>query len=55
MLSHAQYVNDKKDGEWIIWNEKGVKLYEMHYDNGKRVDTWKMWDEDGHLVSEKPY
>ena len=44
-----------KDGYWYIWDDNGVKRYEMFYKDGEKSGTWYMWNEKGELVGTKVY
>jgi antitoxin component YwqK of YwqJK toxin-antitoxin module len=55
LISEAEYLKNKKHGNWFVWDDSGIMRYEMHYDNGRKTGTWYMWDEKGKLISEKTY
>jgi antitoxin component YwqK of YwqJK toxin-antitoxin module len=39
----GKFVNDKKDGVWIVWESTGVKLAEISYKDGLRDGLIKLW------------
>ena len=41
------YKNDKPHGEWIAFNQEGVKISKGTYDMGVKVGTWYFWTEAG--------
>ena len=40
------FVNQKLDGEWKMFNEKGDKIAVGNYDNGVKTGTWLFWEDD---------
>jgi antitoxin component YwqK of YwqJK toxin-antitoxin module len=36
-LNRGHFVNGKKDGRWIYWNNKGLKISISDYSNGKKI------------------
>ena len=38
-----------------MWDEKGVKRYEMNYHEGEKSGTWYNWDSNGNLVKTTQY
>ena len=49
------FLNDKWDGKWLDYNEKGIIVKEYYYTQGKRTGTWKYFDDNGKLLSEEKY
>ena len=41
--------NNKPNGQWKAYNEKGQKIALAHYDDGDKVGKWFFW-KDGKLV-----
>lgn len=50
------FIDDKKDGVWEHFNEKGIKISEASYNDGMKDGNWSVWNENGvmlyHLVYE---
>jgi antitoxin component YwqK of YwqJK toxin-antitoxin module len=50
------FIDDKKDGVWEHFNEKGIKVSEASYTEGIKDGNWSVWNENGvmlyHLVYE---
>jgi antitoxin component YwqK of YwqJK toxin-antitoxin module len=44
------FVNEKLQGEWTMFNDKGEKIAIGNYDSGVRTGTWLFWD--GEVVKE---
>ena len=51
----GQYLHQKKDSLWLIYNEAGVLVSEEWYKNGKANGIWKLYTYLGVLVKETPY
>lgn len=49
----ANYINDVKQGCWIIFDDAGNISYEMYYHNGEKVGACYIWHENAKLISEK--
>lgn len=43
------YKDQKLHGEWVKFNEEGIKITRAHYDNGEKVGKW-MFLNDGVLT-----
>lgn len=40
------FLNEKLEGEWNMFNEKGEKIAMGNYDNGVRTGKWLFWEGD---------
>ena len=40
------FVNEKLDGQWKMFNEKGEKIAMGNYDSGVRTGKWLFWEGD---------
>ena len=49
VMETGSFVNGKKDGTWITFNESGVKTAEAFYKLGEKTGEWKIFDELGNL------
>ena len=49
--AEAGFKNGLKDGNWFIWDDTGVKRYEMFYEKGEKKGLWIIRDENGKEVS----
>jgi len=52
--SEGDYINNKKEGNWIDWREDGSKLSDTIYSNGIKVSQ-KFFDKTGKLRMEVEY
>lgn len=50
--SKANYKNDLKEGDAVVWRENGNKNYEGAYATGKPHGTWVFYDADGSRMKE---
>lgn len=39
LVSEGYYINGKKSGKWLVYNEIDKKVYEVTYKNNLRVET----------------
>ena len=51
----GHFVNNKWDGKWLDYNEKGIVVKEYYYTQGKRSGTWKYFDDNGKFLREEKY
>ena len=49
IIGEANFKNDKKDGDWKIYNEKGQMTFYIKYKNGKK-EVISTWNENQGLV-----
>ena len=47
VMESGSFVNGKKDGSWITFNETGVKTAEAFYKLGEKTGEWIIFDELG--------
>ncbi|WP_299319077.1 nicotinic acid mononucleotide adenyltransferase [uncultured Maribacter sp.] len=40
------FLNEKLEGEWKMFNEKGDKIAMGNYENGVRTGKWLFWEDD---------
>jgi len=40
------FLNEKLEGEWKMFNEKGDKIAMGNYENGVRTGKWLFWEGD---------
>lgn len=40
------FMNEKLDGEWKMFNEKGDKIAIGNYSKGAKTGTWMFWEGD---------
>lgn len=40
------FLNEKLEGQWKMFNEKGEKIAMGNYDNGVRTGKWLFWEGD---------
>lgn len=40
------FMNEKLDGEWKMFNEKGDKIAMGNYTRGAKTGTWMFWEGD---------
>lgn len=40
------FMNEKLDGAWKMFNEKGDKIAMGNYSKGSKTGTWMFWDGD---------
>ena len=55
IIAEARYKDDKKDGTWMVYDDKGNKLFQMEYKDGEKVGTWTQWDETGAVIKTTDY
>jgi len=51
----GQYVNDKKDGEWLYRQRDSRVIRKENYKEGKPSGTWTEYYENGNLRQQKSY
>jgi len=49
------FIDDKKDGVWETFNEKGIKTSEASYSNGLKDGNWSIYNEEGNLTYHMVY
>lgn len=49
------FIDKKKEGAWLIYNESGILVSEEHYKNDTANGVWKLHNYFGSLVKETPY
>lgn len=54
IIGTAQFSHGVKHGVWEIYNDNGVKLFEIVYVDGNKTHG-KRWDENGILIDNKDY
>jgi antitoxin component YwqK of YwqJK toxin-antitoxin module len=47
IMEVGYYKNGKKDGQWVRYNMKGVKINEAYFENGMPTGKWIVWDDNG--------
>ena len=51
----VNYVDDKKEGEWVEYRESGKVKWEGNYVDGKLEGKVVYYDEDGNITAEDIY
>jgi len=49
------FIDKKKEGDWLIYNESGILVSEEQYKNDTANGVWKLYNYSGSLVKETPY
>ena len=47
MKSQGRYINGKKEGTWLEWNDKGLLIDSSNYKAGRRIEISMRWHENG--------
>ena len=51
----GHYINDKEDGEWIYWNDKGIKVINGFFHEGDKIRVWNFWYSNGNKKQQIDY
>ena len=51
LKSYTEYKDGMKHGLEVLWNDSGIKIYEISFANGKQHGTETTWDDDGTISS----
>ena len=46
IAQQGYFMNEKLDGEWKMFNEKGDKIAMGNYSKGAKTGTWMFWEGD---------
>ena len=46
IAQQGYFMNEKLDGEWKMFNEKGDKIAMGNYSKGAKTGTWRFWEGD---------
>jgi antitoxin component YwqK of YwqJK toxin-antitoxin module len=46
IAQQGYFLNEKLEGEWKMFNEKGEKIAMGNYINGAKTGTWMFWEGD---------
>lgn len=49
------FVDNKRDGEWVLYNMDKIVVAKGYFEQGKRVGNWMFYNDSGELTHEVSY
>ncbi|MFA5298949.1 MAG: energy transducer TonB [Lutibacter sp.] len=50
LMTSGNYLNNEKDGKWLIYHINSAKSAEGNYEKGKRIGLWKFYNNKNELI-----